>query len=246
MDVSTNLPIPTTALLVAAHPDDADFGAAGTAAKWARAGAAVTYLVVTDGSKGSWDPAVVPARLAVRREEEQARACEMAGARPPEFLRLRDGSVENTMDLRRELAAWIRRLAPQVVITHDPWKPYMLHPDHRSVGTAVCDAVVAARDPHFYPEQISRGIGHHRPEKILLWSASVDDHVEELSEADVETKLLALRCHESQFESTMRHTGTSTSEAREFEDQIRARCRSAGEIAGFQYGEAFKALNADR
>lgn len=82
MDVSTNLQTPSSALLVAAHPDDADFGAAGTAAKWARAGSAVTYLVVTDGSKGSWDPAVVPARLAVRREEEQARACEMAGARP--------------------------------------------------------------------------------------------------------------------------------------------------------------------
>lgn len=246
MDVSTNLETPATALLIAAHPDDADFGAAGTAAKWARAGASVVYLVVTDGSKGSWDPAIVPARLAVRREEEQARACEITGARPPEFLRLRDGAVENSMDLRRELAAWIRRIAPQVVITHDPWKPYMLHPDHRAVGAAACDAVVAARDPHFYPEQLSPSTGHHRSEKILLWSPGVEDHIEELSESDVETKLLALRCHESQFESTMRHAGASTPEAREFDARIRARCRLAGEIGGFQYGEAFKILNADR
>lgn len=246
MDVSANLATPASALLVAAHPDDADFGAAGTAAKWVRAGASITYLVVTDGSKGSWDPDVVPARLSVRREEEQTRACELVGAHRPEFLRLRDGTVENTMDLRRELAAWIRRIAPEVVITHDPWKPYLLHPDHRATGQAVCDAIVAARDPHFYPEQLSRGTAHHRPDKVLLWDAGVKDHVEELTDGDVETKLLALRSHESQFESTMRHTGLSTPEARDFDRRIWDRSRQAGELGGFALGEAFKVLDADR
>lgn len=245
MGLSTNRATPTSVLLIAAHPDDADFGAAGTVAKWARSGSVIKYLIVTDGSKGSWDPQVVPARLAVKREEEQARACALLGASAPEFLRLRDGSVENTMDLRREIAGWIRRIEPEVIMTHDPWKPYLLHPDHRAVGLAVCDAVVAARDPHFYPEQLPAGAKPHRPASILLWEAGIIDHVEELAEEDVNSKLLALRCHESQFESTMRHSGISTRQAHIFDEKIRAECRSAGETAGFPYGEGFKILDAE-
>lgn len=244
--INANIETPSRALLIPAHPDDAEFGAAGTVAKWASTGTKIDYLVVTDGSKGSWDPDEVPARLSVRREEEQARACRVLGAHPPNFLRLRDGTVEATMDLRRELAGWIRRLGPDVVITHDPWRRYMLHPDHRAVGISVIDAVVAARDPHFYPEQLEPGSRPRRPGHILLWNAEDEDHVETLDERQVETKLLALRAHESQFESTMRHSGAETSEAREFDDRIRTRAQTAGALGGFDYGEAFKLIDATR
>lgn len=243
---TTNLETPNRVMVIPAHPDDAEFGAGGTIAKWARAGAKVSYLVISDGSKGSWDPDEVPGRLAAKREEEQQRACALLGASQPEFLGLIDGTIEATMDLRREIAGYIRRNAPEIVITHDPWKRYMLHPDHRAVGTAACDAVVAARDPHYFPDQIEPGSRPPRPRNIMLWSADEADHVEELSESDVETKLLGLRAHESQFESTMGHTGVSTQESRAFDEKIRARCRNAGSTTGFAYGEAFKLLDANR
>jgi LmbE family N-acetylglucosaminyl deacetylase len=111
-----------------------------------------------------------------------------------------DGELDSTLVLRGQVARVIRLLRPQVVLGHDPWKRYRLHPDHRHAGFLACEGIVAARDPHFFKEH---GLAHHRPERLLLWEADAPDHVEDVS-AFVADKLAALAAHESQFESTMK------------------------------------------
>ena len=198
--VSIDLPVPSAALAIGAHPDDVEFGAGGTLAKWAAAGCVVHHLVCTDGSKGTWDVDADTAALVVTRQHEQRAAARALGATGEVvFLGWPDGELDSGLRQRWEVAYWIRRLRPDVVLGHDPWKRYRLHPDHRHAGLLVCDAIVAARDPHFFPEQ---QLPHHRPSTLLLWEADEPDHVEDVT-ATVDHKLAALEAHESQFESTM-------------------------------------------
>ena len=203
LEVSSELPTPASALAVGAHPDDVEFGCGGLLAKWAAQGCIVHHLVCTDGSKGTWDPDVDADALATRRESEQREAARrLAGAHAGEvrFLRRTDGELSADVETRGEVALAIRELRPAVVLGHDPWKRYRLHPDHRNAGLLVCDAVVAARDPHFHRDH---ELAPHRPEHLLLWEADQPNHVEDIS-ASIEAKLFALEAHESQFESTMR------------------------------------------
>lgn len=116
------------------------------------------------------------------------------------FLGEVDGELANSLALRGEVARVIRMLRPQVILAHDPWKHYRLHPDHREAGLLACDGIVAARDPHFNKEH---GLAPHRPDALLLWEAEAPDHVEDV-DGFVEHKLRALEAHESQFESTMK------------------------------------------
>ena len=200
---SRNLPTPRVALAIGAHPDDIEFGCGATLAKWAADGCTVHHLVCTDGSKGSWDPGADAAALAERRQGEQREAARrLAGERAGDcrFLEYVDGELDSDPVARGRVAKVIRELQPDVVLGHDPWKRYRLHPDHRHAGFLACDGVVAARDPHFYPEH---GIAHHRPDRLLLFEADVPSHVEDVS-GWVETKLHALEAHASQFESTMK------------------------------------------
>ena len=149
----SNLPIPARALAVAAHPDDVEFGCGGTLAKWAASGCEIFHLVCTDGSKGSWDPAQDPAELVVtRRREQRSASVALGGKGEVTFLGWPDGELESGLRQRFEVAACIRRLKPDVVLGHDPWKRYRLHPDHRNAGFLVTDGIVAARDPLFFPE----------------------------------------------------------------------------------------------
>jgi len=198
---SRDLPAPASALVVAAHPDDAEFGAGGTLAKWAASGCRVHVVVCTDGSKGTWDPAQDPAALVAARQAEQRAALRvLAGeAAAVTFLGRVDGELEADRATRAELVAVLRRVRPAVVLGHDPWRRYRLHPDHRAAGQLLCDAVVAARDPHFFPEQ---GLAPHRPEELLLFEADLADHAEDVG-AHVEAKLAALEAHTSQHRSTM-------------------------------------------
>jgi LmbE family N-acetylglucosaminyl deacetylase len=203
---SVDLDPPRVALAVGAHPDDIEFGAAATLAKWADAGCLVHYLVCTDGSKGSWDADADTVALVARRQLEQREAARrVAGDRLGEvvFLDRVDGELQNDPDTRAEVVGVIRSLRPSVVLTHDPWKRYRLHPDHRVTGELVCDAIVGARDPHFHRDL---GLGPHRPEALLLFEADVANHAESVS-TTLDRKLDALLAHESQFETTMHAKG---------------------------------------
>ncbi len=230
----TDLALRTRVLAIGAHPDDIEFGCGATLAKWARTGSHVEMLVLTDGSKGSWESEQDLAALVATRRDEQRAAAHALGARDVHFLDAVDGELEDDAARREEVCAVIRATRPDVVLGHDPWKQYRLHPDHRNAGSLTIDGIVAARDPHFFP-----GAGTpHRPTRLLLFEAQVVDHVEAVDTPDIDTKIEALLCHQSQWLSTM-HIQEGAREEREqraaFEEHIRAEITGAG-------GEEFKLL----
>jgi LmbE family N-acetylglucosaminyl deacetylase len=242
--VSLNLPTPAVALAIGAHPDDVEFGGGATLAKWSAAGTVVHHLICTDGSKGSWDPSTDTAALVVIRQAEQRAAANALGARGEcVFLGWPDGELDSGLRQRWEVAHWIRRLQPTVVLGHDPWKRYRLHPDHRHAGLLTVEGIVAARDPHFFPEQ---AIPHHRPEALLLFEADEPDHVEDVT-GFADAKLAALHAHTSQLLSTMGiDEGASLHEVERqrqaFDARILARLADHGAEAGVTLGEPFKLL----
>ena len=233
---TANLPTPSSALAIGAHPDDVEFGCGGLLAKWAAEGCIVHHLICTDGSKGTWDVNADTAQLANKRQGEQRDAARLlAGPSAGEvrFLGRVDGELENDLATRSEVARVIRELRPETVLGHDPWKRYRLHPDHRNAGMLACDGIVAARDPHFFPEH---GIAHHRPERLLLWEADQPNHVEDVV-AGLDAKLAALRAHVSQFESTMH--AVDDAELDSFDERIRNRLADLGRPHGFDVAEIF-------
>ena len=156
------------------------------------------------------------------------------------FLGWPDGELDAGLRQRWQVCYWIRTIRPDVVLGHDPWRRYRLHPDHRNAGFLVTDGIVAARDPHFFPEQ---GVSPHRPSALLLWEADDPDHVEGV-EGFGEAKLAALFEHRSQFRSTMRiDDPASTEEVAAFEARVLARLGEHGERAGVAAGEAFKLVS---
>lgn len=240
-DFPGDLPVPSRVLAVGAHPDDVEFGAAGTLAKWADAGADVTIAVVTDGSKGTWDPAADPTALVTTRRAEQRAAADVLGASRVRFGEHVDGELEYSMDLRAEMCRWIREVRPDVVLTHDPWQRYQLHPDHRVTGLAVVDGVVAARDHHFFPGQAASGLAPHRPAALLLWSADEANHWEDVS-ATLGRKIDALLRHESQSTTTLGGAASDQEAHRAFAERVAAHAAAAGSIPGLAAAEAFRRL----
>jgi LmbE family N-acetylglucosaminyl deacetylase len=238
-EVSVDLPVPGRALAIGAHPDDIDFGCGATLAKWAAAGCEITELVLTDGSKGSWDPKADRDSLVALRRDEQRAAAALLGARDVVFLDHVDGELGSGLAGRAEVCRVIREAQPDVVLGHDPWKRYRLHPDHRHAGFLAVEGIVAARDPHFFPEQ---GLAPHRPAGLLLWEADEIDHVETI-DGFFAAKLAALLAHESQWESTMGIESDRAAEEQAFEDRIRQRAADAGALAGLSLAEPFKRIN---
>ena len=239
-----NASTPRCALAVGAHPDDIEFGCGATLAKWAAEGCVVHYAVLTDGSKGTWNVHADTRELVATRQAEQREAAHRIGASGSvTFIGAVDGELENTHQMRDALSRLIRIVQPEVVLGHDPWKRYRLHPDHRAAGFLLTDSIVAARDPHFFREhftltdlQTGEPLAHHRPSALFLWEADAPNHVEDVS-AQVDTKLRALEAHASQFESTMKATDEAALEA--FRTRMRTRLASLGEPHGYAAAEIF-------
>jgi LmbE family N-acetylglucosaminyl deacetylase len=238
---SRDLPTPGSVLAIGAHPDDVEFGCGATLAKWAAAGSEVHHLICTDGSKGTWDDDQDTDQLVVERQAEQRAAARALGARGEVvFLGYTDGELESGLVQRSKVAYWVRRLRPDVVITHDPWKRYRIHPDHRHAGLLGVEAVVAARDPHFFREH---HLPHHRPSALLLYEADEVDHVEDVT-GFAGAKLAALFAHESQLRSTMRiEECDDGAQRRAFEERIVGRLTEQGALIGVEAGEAFKLID---
>ena len=236
-----NVPTPASALAVGAHPDDVEFGAGGTLARWAADGCLVHHLVLTDGSKGTWHLDADTAALVARRQDEQREAARRLGATGEvRFLARVDGELEAGLTERTAVARAIRELRPAAVLGHDPWRRYRLHPDHRAAGFVVCDAVVMAREPHFAVD----GLPAWRPVLLLLWEADEPDVLIDVS-AHVEEKLDALLAHESQFESTMAIADASAEdEVTRFRRRVLDRLAIWGCQAGVAHAEAFKVLDS--
>jgi LmbE family N-acetylglucosaminyl deacetylase len=238
----SDLEVPRVALAIGAHPDDIEFGCGATIAKWAAKGSEVHLLVLTDGSKGTWDEDDDLAELVVRRQEEGRAAAAALGATEVHFLGFVDGELESGGRERAQVCEVIREVRPSTVLGHDPWKRYRLHPDHRHAGWLTVDGIVAARDPQFFP-----GLGgpHHRPDTLLLFEADEPDHVEAVDDF-LHAKTDALLAHRSQWRSTMRIDAGSPSEATEraaFAARVEADARAdADGVDGIALGEAFRVL----
>ena len=239
MAVSIDLPVPASALAIGAHADDVEFGAGATLAKWARAGTIVHLLVLTDGSKGTWEAGASLAELVVERRREQEKAAAVLGIAEVIFFDFVDGELVVDPGGQARVCAAIRTARPEVVIGHDPWARYRIHPDHRHAGFLVTDAIVAARDPHFFPEQ---GLAPHRPERLLLFEAEGPDHFERVDDS-IDTKIEALLCHRTQWETTMEIDADSPqvdTQRAAFAARVREEAAAAGAPAGIARAEAFK------
>ena len=236
--MTKNLKTPQTILAVFAHPDDMDFSSSGTIAKWTKKGALVTYLVCTDGSKGSDDPNITPRKLAATRKKEQLRAAEILGVKEVMFLQYPDGELIVNAKLKEDISRVIRQKKPELVITLDPTFLYSTkfgfvnHSDHQAAGQAAIDAVFPlARDRLNFPHHEKEGLAPHKTKTLLLVSLENPEHFEDIS-GTIEKKLEALRVHKSQIVS-----------ASDLESRIRKRARGLGRTLGFRYAEGFKCIN---
>jgi LmbE family N-acetylglucosaminyl deacetylase len=238
MSAEVNGYVPASAMVVVAHPDDAEFMAAGTAARWARAGAEITYVVVTKGDKGSADPEMTPSRLTTIREAEQRAAGAILGVRNFEFMGYEDGYLQHTLGLRRDLTRLIRIYRPEVTICFDPTTRFLgdmypNHPDHRASGDATVDAIFpSARDRLTFPELLSDGLEPHKVAQLWLGGSERPNVWIDIG-GTLELKKRAMLAHPSQLGP----------EIVEVADQF---ARMAAEGQPFEFAEAFRRIIFDR
>jgi LmbE family N-acetylglucosaminyl deacetylase len=192
------------ALVVAAHPDDSEFGCGGTAALWSRQGWEFHYLVCTNGNKGSADPAMTPERLAPLRQEEQRAAARRLGVKDVFFLNYEDGELTYTRKLLGDVVRHIRLIRPYAVFTSDPESiivrdSFVNHSDHRCAGLVAIDAVYpAARDRWNFPEHLEEGLEPHNVKEIYIWSFDKGNFCVDITDI-VDLKIQALLEHKTQF-----------------------------------------------
>jgi len=220
------------AMVVTAHPDDAETGAAGTVAKLVRQGVEMRYVIVTRGNAGSEDRTMTPDRLARIRTAEQRNAADTLGVKHVEFLGYADGEVADTRDLRRDITRQIRRWRPDLIITQNPHRSrnfFASHRDHRITGGAVLDCVYPlARDHMAFPELLPDYEPHKVGEiYIIKWPEEDHELAVDISET-MELKLRAIACHQSQFPDFER-----------MEAYVRARCAALVKPHGYAYAETF-------
>jgi LmbE family N-acetylglucosaminyl deacetylase len=224
---------PKTVLAVAAHADDIDYFASGTIAQFAEQGAAVHYLILTDGSKGTDDSTVGSQALSETRRAEQRSALESLGGKNVEFLNYIDGELEVTQALKRDIVAVIRRVKPDVVITIDPSFLYSAehrlinHPDHRAAGQATIDAVFPlACNSKAFPKQLIK-LEPHKTKTLLLINFDGCNHYTDVSDV-FDKKVAAIRCHHSQYDG---HPETA--------ENVRAMAQKVGQSCGCELAESF-------
>jgi LmbE family N-acetylglucosaminyl deacetylase len=228
---------PQTALVIMAHPDDADFLCAGTVARWCDHGWDVYYVLATSGDKGSRDPEITSQELAAIREREQRRAAEVLGVKECIFLGHPDGFLEDTAELRGQIVRLIRRYRPHVVVTWDGYRRAFNHRDHRTIGVATRDAITpAAHNMQYYRELRDEGLEPHRIDELLLVGSDESDYYVDMS-AHFDRKMEALRCHASQMREPI-------------DEERAARWRrwheEVGKPAGYPLAEAFRRINMRR
>lgn len=221
---------PCDILTIIAHPDDAEFGAAGSIAAWTAEGKTVVYVVCTGGGKGTSDRNVSPADLERIRQQEQRAAASVLGVSEVVFLGMEDQGLEDTREFRETLVRLIRRYRPEKVISSDPYRRYLWHRDHRIVGQVVMDALFPyARDHLAYPDLLEEGLEPHKVQEALFFGTDEVNHWIDISDT-FEIKLEALICHATQIRELR---------VDNLESWLRARCRRLAEGSDFTLAEAF-------
>lgn len=225
------------ALVIVAHPDDIEFGTAGTVAVWTDAGIEVTYCIVTDGSAGSNDPNVGLAALVEQRRREQIEAAACVGVTDVRFLGYQDGTLQPTIELRRDLTRLIRELRPQrvvimdptMVIFHSPQFDYINHPDHRAAGEASLYAIFpSAESRPIFPELLAEGLEPHHVEEVWMSLSEPVNRYVDIS-AVAERKYASLLCHRSQLDERA-------------VEMVRGWNRETGKIIQTEYAESFRVM----
>jgi LmbE family N-acetylglucosaminyl deacetylase len=212
-------------LIIMAHPDDPELACGGSITQWAQQDD-VCYIIVSCGEKGTRKRGDSPLRIAHTREQEAKKAARFLGVKKVIFLRHPDGEIGNVATLKLEIAALIRRLKPYSVVTHDPWLR-QFHPDHRATGFAVINAVMIARDWHFYPFLLECGLDVHRPGELLFTPTDNPNVINDIS-TTLTKKIKAIKMHTSQLRQLP-----------QWERRITMRAVSDGKPAGYTYGEGF-------
>ena len=223
-------PEPLRVLVITAHPDDVDFGSAGTIASWTAAGAEVTYCIVTNGDAGGFDPAVPREEIPRIRQAEQTAAAAVVGVTDLIFLGYPDGQVQPTLELRRDLARVIRQVRPDRVLTPSPermWERlFASHPDHLAVGeAALCAVYPDARNPFAFPELAAEGLEAHVVKETWIMATSRASTYVDITDT-FDKKLAALRSHVSQ----------ETDRDGQLEDRLREWATATAKQAGWPEG----------
>ena len=227
------------AMVIYAHPDDAEFGLAGTMAKWARAGVEITYCMVTNGASGSDDPKITREKLRDTRYAEQRAAAKILGVKNCVFLGYEDGYLYPTLEVRRDVARQIRIHKPDVLFAMDPTVRiagdfYVNHPDHIAAGEVALRAINPdASTRQMFPELWSdEHLEPHKPKALFLESFGGEGTVIDISDV-LEIKIKALLAHRSQL-------GTDSAEF------VRDWAKRTGKAAGYKAGEAFRIIRLER
>lgn len=231
-------------LVVVAHPDDAEFMAAGTIGKWAQEGKEINYVLCTAGDKGTSDRSMPPSKLAEIRRTEQREACDRLGVKEIVFLNYEDGTLQNTLALRRDIVREIRRFKPDVVLCWDPTARWSVqgrpsHPDHRASGDAAVDAVFpSARDALVFPELLCEGFEPHKVTEVYLAGTNDPDVWVDIESA-IHLKVHAIKAHVSQVGEGSRPDRPNDWD---LETVVRERAAVVGQPHGLRYAEAYKHL----
>jgi LmbE family N-acetylglucosaminyl deacetylase len=228
-------------LVVVAHPDDAEFMAAGTIGKWAGEGKEINYVLCTAGDKGTSDRSMSPSKLAEIRKREQREACDRLGVKELVFLSYEDGVLQNTLALRRDIVREIRKFRPDAVVCQDPttrWtaQGYINHPDHRAAGDATLDSVYpSARDALVFPELLCEGFEPHKVTEVYLAGSNMPDAFVDIEDS-IHLKVAALKAHVSQVGNGPRPDRPGW----DLETVIRERAGQVGEPQGLKFAESYK------
>lgn len=218
-------------MVISPHPDDAEFGVAGTVVRWVREGRRVLYVICTNGDKGTSDRSLTPERLSEMRQEEQRAAAKVLGVSEVLYLGYPDQGLEDTDTFRKDIVRLIRTYQPETIATSDPYRRYLWHRDHRIAGQVVMDAVFPyARDHMAYPDLLDEGLEPHNVKEILFWAAEDVNYRSDITDT-FDQKLAALYCHKSQMVG-FKHIP-------DMEEYLRQRCRDNAAGEDFELGEAF-------
>lgn len=226
---------PKNVLVVAAHPDDIEFTIAGTVAKWVSEGSHVTYVICTSGETGSHDIDMPPEKLGPIRQAEQRAAAEILGVETIVFLDYPDGTLEPTLELRKDITKLIRKYKPDAILTWDPTRrlvgnSYINHPDHIALGEATLAAIMPACDsPFIFPELLNEeGLQPYKVHEVYLFGAEHHNVWIDITET-IEDKIATLKCHESQMGGW-----------KELPEYIKSSAQRIGEPHNLKYAEAYR------
>lgn len=226
-------PAPQVVLVVTPHPDDAEIWCGGTVARWVRGGAAVYYVLCTDGGRGTDRPGITSPELAVLRKQEQRQAARLLGVKEVVCLGHQDGELEDTGDFRTEIVRQIRRVRPQVVLCPEPYRRNLpWHRDHRITGQVTQDAVFPYARDHLHCLELWREerLEPHKTGTILFWGTEQPDTYIDITDS-IGLKIKAVLAHRSQ---------AANHQDRDIARLVQERARHTGSDHGWEYAEAFR------